>query len=336
MAHCMLSYDEQRFDDFTRHCSATQMHATVSPLLHSSGASVVTVSQLQKLGPLHDRRPVKSVSDGGCLVRSHVDPSCVLCHAVMRAAQGRVVSPLVDLYNTVPLAPEANTSVIFSDAAAATFAGGGGGALGISIAGLVGTLPEDGCLLGGTVAIGAEFLDVPALLIYGVPDAISRGTLNITAATVADPTAPPEVDLNLLSAPGEAARVVQCLTRLAGVNDAVRQELGLFNILPGTPVVNETYLRVASDNSYHYSAGCAVGKVVDGEFRVPGVEGLRVVDASVIPQLPSGSGLMASVYALAEHAAELMIGEDARGSGTYIRRGVGWPCSFKARAYTKL
>lgn len=218
--------------------------------------------------------------------------------------QGRVFAPLVELYTAAPLPPEANSSIIFSDAAAATFAAGGGGPLGISIGGLNGLLDE-GCQPGGSLAI-----DGPALLFYAVPNARSRGTLAITAATVAHPAKPPAVDLNLLRQPGEVAQLRRCLTRMRTVSDTLLPTLGLVNIEPGGPAVNESYVRGAAQNAYHYAAGCAVGDVVDGGFRVHGVRGLRVVDASVLPKLPEFAGPMASVYALAEHAAQLIIAED--------------------------
>lgn len=50
---------------------------------------------------------------------------------------------------------------------------------------------------------------------------------------------------------------------------------------------------------------CAMGKVVDTELRVKGVEGLWVVDASVIP-VALNSHIQAAVYALAEQAADIL------------------------------
>lgn len=58
----------------------------------------------------------------------------------------------------------------------------------------------------------------------------------------------------------------------------------------------------------HAAGTCAMGNVVDGQLRVKGVDGLRIVDASVFPTPVSG-GLQASVYAVAELASDLIIGD---------------------------
>ncbi len=59
---------------------------------------------------------------------------------------------------------------------------------------------------------------------------------------------------------------------------------------------------------YHPVGTCAIGSVVDAELRVQGLDGIRVVDASVIPAVPRGN-TNAPVIAIAERAADLIKGE---------------------------
>jgi choline dehydrogenase len=56
---------------------------------------------------------------------------------------------------------------------------------------------------------------------------------------------------------------------------------------------------------YHPVGTCAMGSVVDDQLRVNGLDGLRVVDASVMPMVPRGN-TNAPVIAVAERAADLI------------------------------
>jgi choline dehydrogenase-like flavoprotein len=58
--------------------------------------------------------------------------------------------------------------------------------------------------------------------------------------------------------------------------------------------------------SYHHAMGtCAMGQVVDAQLRVKGVQGLRIVDASVLPMQVSAA-IMPTVYAAAEKGADMI------------------------------
>jgi choline dehydrogenase-like flavoprotein len=65
------------------------------------------------------------------------------------------------------------------------------------------------------------------------------------------------------------------------------------------------FIRRAGQSVYHPTSTCAMGAVVDAELRVYGVEGLRVVDASVMPTVTRGN-TNAPTIMVAERAADLI------------------------------
>ena len=67
------------------------------------------------------------------------------------------------------------------------------------------------------------------------------------------------------------------------------------------------WVRRASQTVYHPTSTCAMGAVVDAELRVYGVEGLRVVDASVMPTI-TRANTNAATMMIAEKAADMILG----------------------------
>lgn len=141
----------------------------------------------------------------------------------------------------------------------------------------------------------------------------SRGTVTLLSS---DPAAAPMIDPNFLA---EQEDVRIALAGMAIARDIAqapalqRFPLGA-ELLPGADLKTasdlEAYFRWAGDSCYHPAGTCRMGTgpdaVVDRELRVRGVEGLRVVDASVIPELPNGN-TCATVLMIAERAAEWML-----------------------------
>ena len=79
--------------------------------------------------------------------------------------------------------------------------------------------------------------------------------------------------------------------------------------LPGDKVKTDddwlAYCREMGETVFHPTSTCSMGAVVDEQLRVKGVSNLRVVDASVMPAVPSGN-INAAVIAVAEKAADLI------------------------------
>ncbi|SLN15789.1 Oxygen-dependent choline dehydrogenase [Roseovarius litorisediminis] len=70
-------------------------------------------------------------------------------------------------------------------------------------------------------------------------------------------------------------------------------------------------LRARVETAFHPSCTCKMGQdavaVVDGQLRVHGLEGLRVVDASVLPRITSAN-LNAPTVMIAARAADFILG----------------------------
>jgi choline dehydrogenase-like flavoprotein len=75
----------------------------------------------------------------------------------------------------------------------------------------------------------------------------------------------------------------------------------------------QAFVERAGQSVYHPTSTCAMGTVVDSELRVYGCEGLRVVDASVMPHITRGNTNAATIM-LAERAADLIRGVLATGA----------------------
>jgi choline dehydrogenase len=66
-----------------------------------------------------------------------------------------------------------------------------------------------------------------------------------------------------------------------------------------------TFVQQNTETVHHPTSTCAIGAVVDPQLRVLGIDGLRVVDASVMPSVIRGN-TTAAVIAIAERAADLL------------------------------
>ena len=95
-------------------------------------------------------------------------------------------------------------------------------------------------------------------------------------------------------------------------------------IQPGETVTSDAaidaFVRAKAESAFHPSCTCRMGSasdpraVVDPEARVLGLEGLRVVDSSIMPSITTGN-LNAPTIMLAEKAADLIRGRPAASAG---------------------
>ena len=125
-----------------------------------------------------------------------------------------------------------------------------------------------------------------------------------------DPLLQPAIDFNIFANPTDLDILVASL-RLDRKVFASKPmaEVGPVETLPGADVQSQEALRTAikaavQPSFYHMCCTAAMGKradggVVDPDLKVYGVQGLRVVDASVFPLIPAAH-LQATVYAVAE------------------------------------
>jgi choline dehydrogenase len=141
----------------------------------------------------------------------------------------------------------------------------------------------------------------------------SRGCLQLRSL---DPRVHPIIDPNLLSEERDRKEMRTCV-RLSReifeqpVFDAYRGR----EIRPGPDVRTDAeidaFVRRRADSAYHPCGTCRMGRddlaVVDPECRVRGLDGLRVVDASIMPDEPSGN-LNAPTIMMAEKASDLIRG----------------------------
>ena len=140
----------------------------------------------------------------------------------------------------------------------------------------------------------------------------SRGTIKLASP---DPLAPPLIDPNYLSAPDDARTMLDGvrIARRIGASPAFAPFRGA-EAWPGAAVQDDTTvlarLRDWAETIYHPVGTCRMGSdpasVVDGSLRVRGVDGLRVVDASVMPFLVSGN-TNAPTIMIAEKASDLIL-----------------------------
>ncbi len=141
----------------------------------------------------------------------------------------------------------------------------------------------------------------------------SRGSISLASS---DPFANPLIRQNLLATDGDWQTLKAAVAMFSDVvNRPALKPFVARQIMPGpnikTDAEFETFIRNSVVTTHHPCGTCKLGPasdelaVVDPELKVRGLEGLRVIDASVFPDI-IGANINAAVIMIAERAADLI------------------------------
>jgi choline dehydrogenase len=162
---------------------------------------------------------------------------------------------------------------------------------------------------------GLRMLDRPAIMIQpNVNRSRSRGQVRLASN---DPDVPPQIQPNMLSDPDDldtlvaGARFARRLLRTRAFAPYFQAEYK-----PGEDVGDDEalvdFVRSNAGPCFHAAGSVKMGvdaaAVVDPRLRVIGTRGLRVVDSSVIPQVPSGN-INAITMIIAEKGADMILAD---------------------------
>jgi choline dehydrogenase-like flavoprotein len=168
----------------------------------------------------------------------------------------------------------------------------------------------------GAVMFVDEALTAPYDHAFGLGPALVKPTsTGKVALRSARPDAKPRIFCNLLVTPEDRASMI------AGVKACrdIAKQPGLKGVqrqIQNAPCSESdedlwSYIQQHVQVFYHPTSTCSIGKVVDSLLNVQGVEGLRVVDASVMPTTIRGNTNAATI-AIAERASDLIAGRPMR------------------------
>ena len=143
-----------------------------------------------------------------------------------------------------------------------------------------------------------------------------RGYLSISTA---DPTIDPDINLNLGSDERDLERLRRGIEIMREVlahpsfAPYMRGEVQgidgtLLSDLNGRATIDEWIARVV-DGCAHASATCSIGTVVDSTCRVYGVDNLRVIDLSIVPQVPRANTNLTAMM-MGEYMSSVIRGAD--------------------------
>ena len=321
------AWNEVTISDGVRQSAAD---AYLRPLLDRRNLTVVTSALVNRLVITNGRCTGVEYTHGGILQRAHAHAEVVLCAGAIGSPQLLMLSGIgpadgLRAHNLEPLVDLPGVGANLADHP-----------LGLVVYASPGPLPGTAS---GTADVVAAVRTDPALMapnlhifFGGIPLAPSsmlgqsgftvgfallaprsRGAVTLASA---DPGTAPRIDPGLLSDYRDVADMLAGLrlARAVGTSPALAP-WRTHEVFPAAAVQTGDQLqRSGSVGTYFHPVGtCKLGTgpdaVVDLHLRVHGVDGLRVVDASVMPSLPAAN-TNATVLAIAERAAAIITGHD--------------------------
>jgi choline dehydrogenase len=168
-------------------------------------------------------------------------------------------------------------------------------------------------LAGSAERTGEPMHKFPGCTLVAIPcRPESRGWLRITSA---DPNNPPAMQPNYLSTQRDKDTIVAALriTREIFATPAMQRWV-TDEYLPGPQAQTDeellNHVRATAGTTFHQTSTCMMGPgpmaVVDTDLRVKGTQGLRVVDAAIMPTVVSGN-TNATVIMIAEKGADMIL-----------------------------
>lgn len=145
----------------------------------------------------------------------------------------------------------------------------------------------------------------------------SRGAVELRSA---DPEQAPGMHAGYLTDERDVAPMIAGLRLIRRIfSQAPLAEGVIKEILPGSAAESDAdllaYLRGNAQAMYHPVGSCRMGAgadaVVDARLRVHGIKGLRIIDASIMPTIPSGN-TNAPTAMIAENGAQMLIEDENR------------------------
>jgi choline dehydrogenase len=161
---------------------------------------------------------------------------------------------------------------------------------------------------------GVFIMDKPTVTLQpNVNRPRSRGRLSLASK---DPLEYPVIDANMLGDPYDLSTLIAAgkFVRRLYETDALKDQF-IQERLPGAEVNSEDewedFVRQAAGPTFHPVGTCKMGTdasaVVGPDLKVRGIQGLRVADGSIMPQVVSGN-TNAACMMIGEKAAELILG----------------------------